>query len=161
LDAPEKFPVQPARLTDKSANSAKKQKSLISSSCRLVGCSLAPKKACLPKHREFRASNHKSHPTLPNHCGRWRETNDAIQLIQVVGQIATFFKIQGTLQTNHNAAGACNGFGLLIDIVVLDVTTCRGQTFQQAIKQHLNQLHIVRRGNAAADFDITVTLNGS
>jgi hypothetical protein len=44
---------------------------------------------------------------------------------------------------------------------MLDVTTRGRQTLQQAIKQHLNQLHIVGRGNAAADFDIAVTLNGS
>jgi hypothetical protein len=41
------------------------------------------------------------------------------------------------------------------------VATGSGQAFQQAIKQHLNQLHIVGRRNTAADFDIAVTLNGS
>jgi hypothetical protein len=65
------------------------------------------------------------------------------------------------LQANHNAAGTGNGFGFFIDIVVLDVTTSGRQTLQQAIKQHLNQLHIVRCGNAATDFDVTVTLDGS
>ena len=94
-------------------------------------------------------------------CVKQAAGHIAVQLIEVVRQITTFFEIQGTLQTNHNAAGTCNGFGLFVDILVLDMTTCCGQAFQQAIKQHLNQVHIVRRGNAAADFDIAVTLNGS
>ena len=33
-----------------------------------------------------------------------------IKFIQVGSQIATLFKVQGTLQTQHNAAGAGNGF---------------------------------------------------
>ena len=34
----------------------------------------------------------------------------AVQLIQVGCQIAAFFKIQSTLQTQHNAASTGNGF---------------------------------------------------
>jgi hypothetical protein len=36
-----------------------------------------------------------------------------------------------------------------------------GQALQKAIKQHLNELHIVGRGNAGHDLDGAITLSGT
>src|SRR5574343_1861960 len=85
----------------------------------------------------------------------------AIQVIEVMGQLAATLEIQGALQSDHNAGGACQGFGFVFDVAVLDMAAGGCQAFTQPVKQHLDPLHIVSTGHAGDPLDRTVTLDCS
>ena len=82
-----------------------------------------------------------------------------IQLIEVLCQLATTFKIQRPLQTHHNAPCSRQGFGLFFDGIVLNVACGGGQAFQQTVKKHLDQLDVVSGGYACHDLNRSVALS--
>jgi predicted esterase len=62
---------------------------------------------------------------MPRFFRRFAEGVFDLEDVQVrAGQIATFLKIQCTLQTEHNAACARNAFGFVSDSAALNVTAC-------------------------------------
>ena len=66
-----------------------------------------------------------------------------IQIIQVLCQLAATGEVQGTLETDHDAAGAGNGLAFFLDLAVGQMALGLRNAIDQAVKQHLDQGHVI------------------